>query len=68
MTFKEQRDAMDDLDYVVAELAGGHFVEKRLTNEPVYNFAGLKEYCKKKGVTTDDLTREEFDMFTIDDD
>ena len=50
----------------IDEEANGIYVEPLYKDEPLYDFAGLREYCKKKGVkSAKDISLKEREMFSI---
>jgi len=64
MTFEERRDLMDDFDN---HFENGLFVEPDFSDDPVYDFNGFRAYCKEKGISSDEATQEEIEMFAIND-
>ena len=64
MTFEEQRDLMDSFDELIED---GYYVVPNYSDDPVYDFAGFRAYCKEKGIKSSEATQEEVEMFAIND-
>ena len=58
-----RNDPRDDLDEIVYEHAGGHYVVPLLPNAPRYNIRNLDEYCEKNGRRPEDLSNTELQQF-----